>query len=126
MVYLTEMNAFSDKFPVEVKEKFCIPLGKRGIIGTVKNLNVPLKKCKTSKSCHNCSHRLSKYYYWKQSPCEVCSRSPMFYCNLTRRDLLDHWEASTPSSDIKKNSFRLETCTNGLDISLEPNSPRRL
>lgn len=123
---MSAMNALCDKFPVEVKEKFCIPLRERGFLGNIKNLNVPDKKLHIPHECHNCSHHLSKYYYWKQSPCDNCSRSPMFYCNLTRRDLLDHWEASTPSSDMRKNFLRLENPSNGLDISLEPNSPRRL
>lgn len=120
------MNAVSDKFPVEVKDEFSIPLRKRGFLRTVKNLNIPIKKYQASRVCHNCSHHLSRYYYWKQSPCDSCSRSPMFYYRFNRIDLPDHWVAATLNSDRWKNIVRLEITNKGLDISLEPNSPRHL
>ena len=97
------MNAFSQAFPVEVKNEFTVPLKKHGYLRTVKYHNVPIKKHHVSKGCHNCSYHLSRYYYWKQSPCDNCSQSPMFYCRITRMDLPNQWKATTHSSDLRKN-----------------------
>ncbi len=56
-----------------------------------------------TKGCFNCSHHLSKFYYWKQSPCETCMRSPAYYYNLTNPNLNDNWQPTLTNWTLRRN-----------------------
>ncbi len=43
------------------------------------------------KLCTNCIHALSKFYYWKESPCDACIRSPARKLSVGPNDCNDHW-----------------------------------
>ena len=103
---MSVMNVVSERFPDEVKDEFTIPRKRNGFLRIGRSQNFPVKKYRVSKGCHNCSYYLSKYYYWKQSPCDNCSQSPMFYYSTARMNLPNQWKAKTPSSDLKKNILR--------------------
>lgn len=91
--------------PVEEKNGYTIHLRQRKLLRDVKDHNKTVKK-HVSKECHNCSHYLSKYYYWKLSPCEACSRSPSFYYRLSKSDLIDNWEPTLHSPLSRTNILR--------------------
>ncbi len=55
------------------------------------------------KGCFNCCHHLSKLYYWKQSPCDTCLRSPAYYYRLSTRDLTDYWQSVSSSWTSRRN-----------------------
>lgn len=58
-----------------------------------------------AKGCFNCNHHLTKYYYWKQSPCDTCCRSPQFYYQLSKKDIPDNWELRNTRSTVSMNSL---------------------
>lgn len=103
VVYMSVVNDSVWIAHVEMKDQFTIPLKKRGLLRTVKNLNSPTIRSSFSKGCHNCNHHLSKFYYWKQSPCDNCSRSPMYHFRITRVEVPDNWRARMPRPESRKN-----------------------
>lgn len=103
VVYMSAINDSIRIIHVEMKDQFTIPLRKHKFLRTVKNLNSPTVRSSFSKGCHNCCHHLSKYYYWKQSPCDSCSRSPMFHFRIVRVEVPDNWLAIMSRSESRKN-----------------------
>ena len=102
VVYMAVVNDIISVVPMEEKNGYTVHLKRRRFLHDVKDHNKPIKKHIT-KECHNCSHYLSKYYYWRQSPCELCSRSPAFYYRLSKSSLLDNWDPITRSQVTRKN-----------------------
>lgn len=79
---------------------------KRRFHRKINDKNKPINK-PVSRGCYNCCYHLSKFYYWKQSPCDTCTRSPAYYCysKLPTTDITDNWELKKSSWTNGRNMF---------------------
>ncbi|MFW9926242.1 MAG: hypothetical protein ACFFDM_05680 [Candidatus Thorarchaeota archaeon] len=89
--------------PIKMKEPTPHPR-KRRFLRKVKDQNRPKVKA-VCKGCHNCSHHLSKFYYWKESPCDTCFRSPAYYYYSPTLHLPDRWDERMTKTSIRRNSL---------------------
>ncbi|MHA3963947.1 MAG: hypothetical protein AM325_010440 [Candidatus Thorarchaeota archaeon SMTZ1-45] len=76
---------------------------KRRFVWGLKNQKEPKTHEPDTKGCFNCNHHLSKYYYWKQSPCDTCIRSPAYYYNLAKPNLNDNWQPTLANWTLRRN-----------------------
>ena len=90
--------------PVIGKEPNTQESKKRKFLRKMKDTNESKTKKPVSRGCFNCRYHLSKYYYWKQCPCDSCLRSPAFYYHLPSMDLVDQW-VSTPSDWVSRRNL---------------------
>ena len=91
--------------PMLQKEPDSVPSKKRKFLGIRKEQNVVRVSSPVSKGCYNCRHQLSKFYYWNESPCESCLRSPVFYQSFLSMDHSDHWESSVGDWKLRRNAL---------------------
>ena len=65
---------------------------KKKLLARLRNRKRPSTHEPVSKGCHNCSHYLSAFTYWKPSPCGSCVRSAEHSFRIDRSNLVDNWE----------------------------------
>ena len=91
--------------PMLEKEPYLVPFKKRKFLGTRKEQNVLRAKGFVPKGCYNCRYQLSKFYYWRESPCEACLRSPTYYHCFLSVDHVDHWEPLAGNWNSRRNAL---------------------
>ncbi len=91
--------------PAVIKDNHTIPQRKRKLLGNRMDINRPKSKIPVSQGCHNCTHQLSKYYYWKPSPCENCMRNPSYSFRLSKDGLIDYWHSVAQISYSRRNQL---------------------
>ena len=108
VVYLAVETDTIQNIPVGIKEPAPHSLKKRRFSRPFRNKNKLKQQRPVTKGCFNCCHHLSKFYYWKQSPCDSCHRSPAYYYYLPTHDLDDNWHPIENSWTSRRNLFYWE------------------
>lgn len=91
--------------PMLQKEPDSVPSKKSKFLGVRKEQNVLRVKSPVFKGCYNCRHQLSKFYYWKESPCESCFRTPTLCYDLLSMNHVDHWELAEGNWALRRNAL---------------------
>lgn len=103
VVYVSRENQVMRLKPAFIKDQYTIPQKKRKLLGTRTDTNHPKSKVQVTRGCYNCTHELSKYYYWKPSPCNNCFRNPANSHWTLRADFSDNWERVPKPSFLGRN-----------------------
>jgi hypothetical protein len=98
-------NGVEHTAPMLQKEPDLAPSKKRKFLGVTKEQNAVRVKSPEFRGCYNCRHQLSKFYYWKESPCESCHRAPTLYYDLLSMNHVDHWEPAEGNWASRRNAL---------------------